>query len=38
VHLLRAAGFPRVEGFDAATLEPFALGASRLMLVATKKN
>jgi SAM-dependent methyltransferase len=36
VDQLRAAGFADVEGFDAANLEPFALGASRLLLVATK--
>lgn len=36
VALLREAGFERIEGFDANTLEPFGLGASRLMLVATK--
>jgi SAM-dependent methyltransferase len=36
VALLRAAGFAHVEGFDAEDLEPFALGASRLWLVATK--
>ena len=36
VTLLQEAGFHRFEGFDASTLEPFALGASRLMLVATK--
>lgn len=34
--LLRTAGFDRVEGFDADGLEPFHLGASRLLLVATK--
>lgn len=34
--LLREAGFEQIVGFDARTLEPFALGASRLMLVATK--
>jgi SAM-dependent methyltransferase len=34
--LLRESGFDRIEGFDADTLESFALGASRLMLVATK--
>ena len=37
VRQLRGAGFADIEGFDAANLEPFALGASRLMLVATKK-
>jgi hypothetical protein len=38
VMLLRAAGFGQIEGFDAENLEPFALGASRLMLVATKAS
>lgn len=36
--LLRGAGFARAEGFDAANLEPFVLGASRLMLVGTKED
>lgn len=36
--LLRAAGFARMEGFDAADLQPFTLGASRLILIATKRN
>jgi len=36
--LLRDAGFERIEGFDPATLESFGLGASRLMLVATKAD
>jgi SAM-dependent methyltransferase len=35
-NLLLLAGFERVEGFDAESLEPFHLGASRLFLVATK--
>lgn len=34
--LLRTAGFERVEGFSSENVEPFAFGASRLMLVATK--
>ena len=34
--LLTGAGFARCEGFDSTTLEPFGLGAGRLMLVATK--
>lgn len=36
--LLRAAGFVQIEGFDADTLEPFGLGASRLILVATRQD
>jgi SAM-dependent methyltransferase len=36
--LLRASGFEQLAGFDTNTLEPFALGASRLMLVATKAS
>ena len=36
--LLRDADFERIEGFDADTLESFGLGASRLMLVATKAD
>jgi SAM-dependent methyltransferase len=36
VALLRAVGFESVQGFDADSLEPFAIGAPRLMLVATK--
>lgn len=34
--LLESAGFSSIEGFDSQTLEPFALGASRLALVARK--
>lgn len=34
--LLRAAGFETIQGLDAGSLEPFSVGASRLMLVATK--
>jgi len=34
--LLRGVGFTHVEGFDAEDLSPFRVGASRLMLVATK--
>jgi SAM-dependent methyltransferase len=34
--MVRAAGFTRAQGFDAEDLEPFALGASRLWLVAEK--
>lgn len=36
--LLRDAGFASFEGFDVEDLEPFGLGASRLMLVATKEG
>ncbi len=36
VALLTDAGFTGVEGFDAGDLTPFHLGASRLMVVATK--
>lgn len=35
-NLLLLAGFERVEGFDAESLELFHPGASRLFLVATK--
>jgi SAM-dependent methyltransferase len=35
--LLRTVGFAEVKGFDAENLEPFALGASRLVLVAAKE-
>jgi SAM-dependent methyltransferase len=34
--LLESAGFSSIEGFDSHTLEPFALDASRLALVARK--
>lgn len=34
--LLHGEGFDHVEGFDADDLQPFGLGASRLMVVATK--
>lgn len=34
---LRAAGFEHFQGFDGKDLQPFALGGSRLMLVATKE-
>ncbi len=34
--LLRAAGFQRFEGYDTVTGAPFAFGAERLTLVATK--
>jgi SAM-dependent methyltransferase len=36
VDLLRAAGFEHVEGFDRTTMEPFAVGARRTAIVATK--
>jgi SAM-dependent methyltransferase len=36
--LLSAAGFVAFQGFDPDTLEPFELGASHLMLVATKAD
>ena len=34
--LLRDVGFRHLRGYDGASLEPFALGATRLWLVATK--
>lgn len=34
--LVLTAGFDRIEGFDSDSLEPFHLGAPRLILVATK--
>ena len=33
--LLKASGFEDIEGFDSGALEPFSLGATRLLLVAT---
>jgi SAM-dependent methyltransferase len=36
VALLRAAGFESVEGFDRSTMTPFAMGALRTAMVATR--
>ena len=38
VDLLKAAGFAEVQGYGSLTREPFRLGSSRAVMIATKRE